>query len=158
MNMQQIHRAERYLGRIREIYAGCPHKYENPLFYEDDVISFFIHCHHISDWILKLDRKGGTKTEVNTFINKHHELVVCADLCNGQKHCHLERVRGDYQPHVAGQDWMIATYTPESGKPVTFTAKYRVIAGDKEHDVLLLAETCINLWRGYIRSLALKTI
>lgn len=158
MSMEQIHRAERYLQRVKEIYEGCPHKYENASFYEDDVISFFIHCHHISDWLITLNRVGETKELVNKFINQHAELVVCADLCNGQKYCHLQRVRGEQQPHMAGKNWHITSYTPESGRPVTFQAKYKVVSGSKIYDALELAETCINLWRGYIRDLALKAI
>ncbi|MBL6985373.1 MAG: hypothetical protein ISR74_07295 [Candidatus Thioglobus sp.] len=156
--MEQIHRAERYLERIRGIYEGCPHKYEDASFYEDDVISFFIHCHHISDWIIKLNRVGETKTAINKFINEHNELIICADLCNGQKHFRLERVRGDRQPHVSGKEWIITTYTPEADKPVIFRAKYRIVAGNEIYDALGLAEKCIDLWRGYIRVLALKAI
>ena len=156
--MEQIHRAERYLQRIQEIYEGCSHKYEEVSFYEDDVISFFIHCHHISDWIIKLNRFGETKAAINKFINKHNELIICADLCNGQKHCRLERVRGNSQPHMAGRDWSITTYTPESGKPVTFQAKYRVLAESETYDALVLAEKCVELWRGYTRKVTLKII
>ncbi len=119
---------------------------------------FFIHCHHISDWIIKLNRVGETKTAINKFINEHNELIICADLCNGQKHFRLERVRGDRQPHVSGKEWIITTYTPEADKPVIFRAKYRIVAGNEIYDALGLAEKCIDLWRGYIRVLALKAI
>ena len=48
--MEQFDRVERYLKRIRNIYSG-----DNLIFWddrayvEDDIFSFFIHCHHLQD-------------------------------------------------------------------------------------------------------------
>jgi hypothetical protein len=53
--MEQIEITRRYLERIRQIYLGVPYV-ENKQYYADDVCSFFIHCYHIKDWILKLNR------------------------------------------------------------------------------------------------------
>jgi len=156
--MEQLHRVQRYLDRIREIYEGCPQRYERVEFYEDDVISFFIHCHHLLDWLPTLNKAAVTKVELNEFINNHKELRICADLCNGEKHCRLERLRSGKQPHLASKDWHITTYTPESGKPVTFRAKYRILSNYGVHDALELAETCMNLWRDQVRKIALMTI
>lgn len=156
--MEQFHRVERYLQRIRDVYAGCPHIFEDEHSYEDDVVSFFIHCHHLSDWIVELNRAGATRAEVNTFLNAHLELRVCADLCNRSKHCRIERARSGHPHHLAGRTWTVTTYTPATGKPVTFQASYKVISEHAIYDALALAEQCLSLWRDFSRSLALRVI
>jgi hypothetical protein len=149
--MEQMQRAERYLQRIQEIYEGCPQKYDEVLFYEDDVISFFIHCHHISDWIIELNKWDETKQAINKYINKHKELVICADLCNVQKHCELKRVRGDRAPHIVSAQCSTTAYGSEPKKLGTFKAKYQILADNQIYDVLELAEKCMGLWQDYTK-------
>lgn len=45
--MEQVERTERYLNRIRKIYEGTSILWEERRYYEDDVISFFMHCYHM---------------------------------------------------------------------------------------------------------------
>lgn len=156
--MEQLHRAQRYLDRLREIYSGRPHIYERAEFYEDDVVSFFIHCHHIHDWLLAHKSSTLKKHEINQFINNHKELQICADLCNGKKHCTLSRAWSGLQPYIRGKNWMILTYRKETGKPVTFMSKYEVIHGKTTYDALELAEKCLSLWKAQIRKIALRSI
>lgn len=156
--MLQFHRTERYLQRIRHIYAGTAHVYKNTKYYEDDVASFFIHCHHLCDWITHEYVGQVTKQQVDTFINQHEALRVCADLCNASKHCKIQRVRTGSQPSLTGQDWMIVTYEAKMNKPVTFIGKYKIISGATKFDALELAEAAFKLWRDFNHRLALKRI
>lgn len=152
--MEQFERVERYLERLRKIYVGLPHAHEDRAYYEDDVISFFIHCYHIRDWIVHLNRAGETSRDVDAFVNSHQELMICADLCNGSKHCRIQRIRTGRQPHIAGKSWWVTTFTPEAGKPTTFKAQYQIIANNKIYDALELAEKCVELWLSYRAGLA----
>ena len=156
--MEQLHRVQRYLDRMREIYSGCPHRYDRVEFYEDDVVSFFIHCHHIYDWLLVNKSAVLTKPELNQFINNHIELQVCADFCNGKKHCILTRTWSGLQPQIGKRNWMIMTFRKETGKPVTFRSTYEVIHGGVTYDALELAEKCLSLWQAQVRRIALITI
>ena len=156
--MLQFHRTERYLQRIRRIYAGTPHVYKNTKDYEDDVASFFIHCHHLSDWITHEYPGHVTKKQVDAFINQHDPLKVCADLCNASKHCKIQKVRTGSQPSLTGKDWMIVTYEERMKKPITFFGKYNVVSGTAKIDALELAELAFKLWRDFNRKLALKRI
>ena len=156
--MLQFHRTERYLKRMRRVYAGTPHVYENPKDYEDDVASFFINCHHLSDWIAHQYSEQITKKQIDAFINQHDALRVCSDLCNASKHCKIQRVRTGSQPSLTGKEWMIVTYEQRLKKPVTFFGKYKVVSGATKHDALELAESAFNLWRNLNRKLALKRI
>lgn len=154
--MEQFERVERNLQRMRKIYTGLAHSHEHAAYYEDDVVSFFIHCHHLRDWVHQLNRAGETSRDIDAFINAHHELKVCADLCNGSKHCRIERVRSGRQPHIVRKSWSVTTYTPEAGVPTTFKAQYHILANDKIYDALGLAEKCFELWSSYRSVLALK--
>ena len=73
--MEQIERTKRYLKRIENIYAGTfSSSGHNKHDYDDDVISFFIHCYHIRDWIIHLNLKDITAQEIDSYINNHHYL------------------------------------------------------------------------------------
>jgi hypothetical protein len=104
--MEQFERAKRYLSRIEKIYEGVfssePHDTDC---YDDDVISFFIHCHHIRDWIIHLNKLDITTKQVDNYIDSHKALRICADLANGSKHCQLTRtLRTEKQPYIAGKE------------------------------------------------------
>ncbi len=113
--MEQIERANRYLGRIRQMYEGVIDPHRDRELYSDDVISFFMHCYHIRDWIIQLSKVRVTAKEVDAFINKHEALRVCADLCNGSKHCKLRRLRTEKQPHLASKQHRSSTWLTCSG-------------------------------------------
>jgi len=72
--MEQLERAQRYLQKIRRLYVGVPALWDDRNKYEDDVLSFFIHCHHIRDWIVALNTLGITPAEVDRF-SDHHECL-----------------------------------------------------------------------------------
>jgi len=156
--MEQLHRVQRYLERIQSIYSGCSHQYKYVEYYEDDVVSFFIHCHHLLDWLILNNPSDTRKKELNDFVNSHEELKICADLCNGKKHYKLSRTRTGEQPELNGNNWSIVTFTKETGKPVTFFNKYEIIHYTNKYDALELAESCVELWRNKIREMALKAI
>lgn len=156
--MEQLHRVQRYIDRIREIYAGRPHMFKRVEYYEDDVVSFFIHCHHLADWLSQTYPTKYQWQALQTFINKHVELRICADLCNGKKHCRINRLRSGFQPDIANRHWLIATYKPEMNKPITFFCQYEIDHNGVRYDALKLAEACLGLWRAEIRRAALSAI
>lgn len=150
--LEQFARAERYLGRIRRIYEGvllsARHDKDG---YEDDLISFFMHCYHIRDWILHLNKAGVSAAQLDDFINNNEVLRVCADLCNGSKHCKLTRKpRSGLQPHVAGKSYQASTWFVGSGGGEVLQAKYSVVTSTGAVDALDLAEECLHLWREFI--------
>lgn len=89
--MEQLARAQRYLERMRRIYQGIFSSHHTREEYEDDATSFFLHCFHIRDWILHLNKVGITAQRLDRFIDANADLRICADLCNGSKHCVLTR-------------------------------------------------------------------
>lgn len=155
--MEQFERAKRYLARIEIIYAGIfSEAGHNREAYDDDVISFFIHCYHVRDWIVHLNKVGITARQVDLYIDSHQALRICADLANGSKHCKLTRsLRSDHQPHIAGKERHTTTWLTGNGGGDVMKCKYTVLSNTVFVDALELARECIQLWELYM--LELKT-
>jgi len=154
--MEQFDRVERYLNKIRNVYSG-----ENQIFWkdrkmvEDDILSFFIHCHHLQDWILTLNRVGVSQTELKGFIEKHDSLKLCADIANRSKHCRLTKKQwSNAKPHLAGRQY---TSNGDADSP-GIKGKFTIITRNKIVDVLELAETCWKLWLEFSAELETKFI
>ncbi|WP_187673477.1 hypothetical protein [Zestomonas carbonaria] len=153
--MEQLERAGRYLKRIENIYAGIfssvGHDREA---FDDDVISFFIHCYHVRDWIIHLNKIGVTARQVDAYIDRHRALKICADLANGSKHCKLTRsLRTDRQPQMVGRERHTSTWlTGDEGGEIV-RCKYTVLSNTDFIDALELATECIYLWDLYVKEL-----
>ena len=153
--MEQIERTKRYLSRIEAIYEGIfsssGHDKDS---YDDDVISFFIHCYHIRDWIIHLNVLGVKAAEIDDYINQHKALMICADLANGSKHCKLTRsLRTSRQPHITGKQRHTSTWYTGSGGGEVMKCKYTVLSGEEFLDSLELAKECVALWDSFTEEL-----
>jgi hypothetical protein len=149
--MEQVDRANRYLKRMRGVYGGVFLTSDDRDLYEDDVLSFFMHCFHIRDWILHLNQVGITAQQLDLFINRHEALRVCADLCNGTKHCKLKRsTRSGRQPHVATKSYASTTWLTGSGGGNAVKGKYTILTASGPVDALELGEECMLLWGEFI--------
>ncbi|MGH8127023.1 MAG: hypothetical protein ACRETC_01465 [Gammaproteobacteria bacterium] len=152
--MKQFEKAQRYLERIRRIYAGIPFDENTKKDYEDDVYSFFINCHHIRDWIISLNKVGIKASDVEAFIDNNQALQVCADLCDGAKHCKRNRPpRSNWQPNVALKMYSETIYNTDLDRKSVAKARYTVISAYGQWDVLDLGETCMKLWSEYVESM-----
>lgn len=150
-HLAQLDRGRRYLERLKHIYEGTYVAVDSPDYYDDEVVSFFIYCYHIRDWILHLSKLPVSSKQIDDFINQHEELKICADFSNGEKHCHLKRsTRTGHQPHLGYREYKVTHYTPESGISSRRKATYKILSGTKSFDVLELAERCVELWEEFI--------
>lgn len=153
--MKQLERAKRYLKRIEQIYAGvfCSKDYDKDA-YEDDVVSFFIHCYHVRDWIVHLNRLGINARDVDAYINSHKALKICADLANGSKHCKITRtLRTGRQPHFGATGRRESTWISGGGGGEVVKSSYTILSGTEFIDALVLAKECIELWDEYVRAI-----
>jgi hypothetical protein len=152
--MEQLDRATRYLERMREIYAGAISTHHDKNRYEDDMVSFFVHCHHVGDWFTQLNKMGITQGQVNAFINRHEALRVCADLCNGSKHYRLTRtLRTGRQPHIALKQYKASTWLTNGGGGEFIEGRYSILIASGTIDALVLAEQCLKLWTDLVASI-----
>ncbi len=143
--MEQFEIVKRYLKRIEAMYDGVQILPSNDKeYYDDDVISFFIHCYHVRDWVIHLNNRDVSAREVDEYINSNRALSVCADLANGSKHCLLTReTRTEDQPHVSGSEKRTSTFEDELS---VMKCKYRIMSNKKTLDALALAKECVALW------------
>lgn len=153
--LEQFERTKRYLVRIERIYEGIfsstGHDKED---YDDDVVSFFIHCYHVRDWIIHLNRLGITARQVDFFIDSHRALKICADFANGSKHCKLTRnLRTDDQPYIVGKERQTSTWVTGNGGGEVIQCKYTILSNSDFFDALVLAKECVLLWESYVNDL-----
>lgn len=149
--MEQLERARRYLLRMRAIYSGVWSDSHGRQECEDDVLSFFVHCYHIKDWIVRLNKLGITHRQVDSFIDSKECLSICTDLCNGTKHCTLTRpTRTGGQPRVAGKQYTSSVWLTGSGGGEIIQGKYSIVTSTGIVDALDLAEECMQCWSEYI--------
>ncbi len=112
--VEQFERAKRYYERFKRINDGVENDC-SPLWYEDDVRSFFVHCYHLKDWMINDENFTCTKQEAESFVSNNEFLSICADVCNGIKHLELK-------------------HRPRSGNPAKFSRKHIGLSFHECHD------------------------
>ena len=119
----------------------------------DDVLSFFMHCHHLRDWLSNDPDTPFTKDQVLTFVRETPVLAVVADICNGTKHMFRTRKPASgADPRVATQD-MIMELGPglKRGEP---DFRVRIMIGiqhgEKILDAFKLATEAMDAWRDFM--------
>jgi len=150
--LEQLERTKRYLARMERVYAGIvsssSHEKEAC---DDDVVSFFIHCYHVRDWIVHLNRLGISARQIDFFIDGHKPLRICADMANGAKHCKLTRsLRTDRQPYISGKERQTSTWLTGDGGGEVMKCKYTILSDMEFIDALELARECVRLWESFI--------
>ncbi|MCG9776167.1 hypothetical protein L1D49_23155, partial [Vibrio diabolicus] len=147
-NMEQINRVERYLQRIRNVYSGENHiLWGDRKSVEDDILSFFIHCHHLHEWVANLNVVGISHKDLKQFIESHESLKICADLANRSKHCRLTKKQwSQLKPHLSGTQYQSNGNADFPG----ISGKFSIVTQNEIIDVLELAESCWEHWSSYL--------
>lgn len=142
--MEQFARVERYLKRIRNVYSGDNFiLWDDRVCVEDDILSFFMHCHHLQDWVVNLNKVGIEFDQIKQFIESHKSLQICADLANQSKHCRLTKKQwSNVKPHLAGVQYQSVGDAELPG----VRGKFAVVTENEVIDVLELAESCWHHW------------
>lgn len=102
----------------------------------DIILSFFMHCYHLGDW---LRNSGVDEDAINRFIHDTYELQVCRNLTNSTKH--LEN-RNPSPPELFS--------FKEAGLPSPIARTYdpfgKYLGGESEHLVILVDGREINCY------------
>jgi len=132
------------LARIEDIYAGRPEP-EGTAGASYDVLTFFVTCHHLVDWIASdAELTRSTRRKARGLVRDSKELRMCADLANRSKHCSLRHARtGDLSTGPSGID--VAVMVGQGAKHA-----FRVSSGGVERDALELARACVMSWRAFL--------
>jgi hypothetical protein len=143
---EQFARVKRYYERFKEIGEGKSHCL-NSAYYEDDVYSFFINCHHLKDWIINDPAVAVSEQDVENWVNANPPLLICADICNGAKHLSRmpNRIVSGKERSIDSKAYSIAIMEG-SVQPAKITVKFFI---DKS-DAFKVATECIQKWEEFI--------
>jgi hypothetical protein len=141
---EQWDRVQLALARIEAVYAGRSEP-EGTAGARYDVFNFFVHCHHLVDWIASdAALPQSMPEEAHALVRESNDLKLCADLANRSKHCALKWARtGDVSTGPSAND---ATVTFDRGVKHAF----RVSSGGEDRDALDLARSCVATWREFL--------
>lgn len=158
-------RVLRFYKKVISAHDGIPYKPEHMTFdageAQDNILVFFIFCHHIKDWI-KNDPlvDPNAKDKVEGFIENNPCLGFCADIANGTKHFKLDRpTKSKLRPRFTRAQRSIIynkvltteiLNSPESSNVVVKEFSY-LSTDNGEIEVFELASECINKWKEFIK-------
>ena len=137
--IKQFERVQRFQNRIHNQDRDSTE-------YDDDLLSFFMHCHHLKDWVENDQTANITDQEVEALIANNIELQICADLANRSKHLVLKK-----RPR---QDAKIISRS--------VTIDFNIVASTSEHIIMLkdgseysaldVADKAVDIWRKFLQS------
>lgn len=148
---EQFARVKRYHERFREINEGKSHCL-NSAYYEDDVYSFFINCHHLKDWIISDPAVTLSNQNVENWVKVNPALLICADMCNGAKHLKRtpNRIVSGKVRSIDSKAYSVAI-KEGSTKPPTITIKFFI----DNFDAFKVATECILKWEEFFKKNAI---
>lgn len=152
-----MERVQLCLQRVEAVYDRRPSRPDGTAGAYLDVYSFFLHCLSLRDWILRdPNLSAGDHRAVRRRFSKDHNLRLCADVANRNKHCALTRAStGDKESGPSEGDVTIGVPTlhlttgfgepppkpPESG-PGWVQHAFRITSHGNVTDALELAKAC----------------
>ena len=144
--MEQFERVKRYYERFKEIDEGRQHCLPSA-YYEDDVYSFFINCHHLKDCII--NGNTITKETVEDFIEKNDCLKICADICNGVKHLNRKPalIRSGKERKIEFKAYNVTISEGAGAPPPAIRIKFFI---EENLDTFKVATECVQKWEEFI--------
>ena len=147
--MEQFERVKRYYERFKEIDEGKSHTL-NSAYYEDDVYSFFINCHHLKDWIKNDPAVTVSKKDVEDYVKANSALRICADMCNGAKHLKRtpNKIVSGKERSIDSKAYSLAIMEG-SAQPPNITIKFFI----DNLDAFKVATECLQKWEEFFKNI-----
>ena len=122
--------------------------------YEDNIYAFFMHCHHLKDWIkndVEVSKKcPNIENEVEeTLINHNEYLRMSADICNAAKHLHLKK-RCKSDPDLGWKKGYRLHHN--AGQPVSYETWYIIREKKDPIGAFEVATNCVEAWCQFLVS------
>lgn len=133
---KQWQRVEIGLRRVDAIYDGRQVDSADALY---DLLSFFLNCHHLRDWLAADKLSRMSRKKVTKVIKRSRHLSVCADLTNRTKHAVLTRCSVDSDTSPARQN-------TDGDDGSGAGRRWEIAAGDAIYDAFDLALNCFADW------------
>ena len=143
---EQWDRLGRRYNRFQELNQGIVHEVPSE-HYVDDVLSFFMDCWHLKDWLRNDPASGLTKDELDEMTLGSNNLRLCADLANGTKHLKLTHWKAAPDARFGPRHYAVGLSV---GEPTTIAVKATVAAGNNAYDAFELGTACVEEWKAFL--------
>ena len=141
-HQEQFKRLGRWYERFKNINDGQIHDKPSDC-YQDEVIAFFMNCHHLKVWIINDPTAVSVANKVEAYINNNTELSLCAYICNSLKHLRLlKKQRSKEKPEFGPRKYEIDLGT----EPKTIAVKYTINTLSGPRDAFDIATKCMEAW------------
>ena len=150
---QQYARVRRYYNRFQALNSGSASIQTPGADRFDDVLSFFMHCYHLKDWLKNDPNYKRSNEEIEEYVNSNPDLALVADICNGIKHLKLNRrTHSGIEPRIEHQELSIELGPGvEDGKPnMLVRVKITITHGGKKIDAFEIASKAYNAWKKFV--------
>ena len=141
-------RLQRWYDRFEKIYTG--ERYGEQFdYYFDEILVFFIFCHHLKDWIIK-DTSIESR-EVEKLINDNECLQFCADIANGTKHLEIDRSRSRQNSSI--KSYVIldeSTILPDGTFPLVGLRFNLLLEDGRSIDAFEIASMSLKIWIDFL--------
>ena len=157
LHKDQYQRVLRWYERFRNINDGRQVGAQFECQY-DEMLAFFMNCYHLKDWIkrdFELEKNhhdyiefNQVRDEIERFISDNECLALCADLCNGAKHCSVDEKRHRFiEPTLVRS----VVYVDEK-EPDKYVKRGWMLISEsgKEYDAFDLATQCVKKWKEFL--------
>lgn len=146
--LEQYERVKRYYQRLQEIDQGRIHDRSSD-YYDDEFLTFFLHCYHLKDWIKNDESVSPTiRDNVETFITINQCFHYCADIANGTKHLKLNRRRIEKEITKGPRHFELELTAGK--KDAIIKEKFSFLIGENKIDGFELATECLQKWEKFI--------
>ena len=148
---EQYDRTRRFYSRFAKIAdSGRVHDRDSDN-YRDDVLTFFIHCYHLKDWLKNDPSSGVTGSDAEACVNSSLYLRLCGDLANGTKHMeHRGRAASDTAMGARFEVEVNDTMGGAIPKPTRISVQYEVMSSGARHDAFDVATRAMEAWDAFL--------
>lgn len=138
--LEQWHMVLIGLVRVKAIYQTDPRvpKWSDEAGF--DVMSFFVHCHHLEDYLREFDG-----LDSRSFAKADPNLQLCRDLVVNIKHAVMKQTA--WSP--GGSDAVASSGIAlelNDGEPPRAHHGFQISWGGTNMDALVLADQCVTAW------------
>lgn len=141
--LEQWKRLNRYYEKVQVIERGGVKQDDEECL--DTIISFFLHCNHLKDWIFQSNKK--LESELKDLFNKKKRqqcLYICGNVADASKHLNLTDPERDKNSKILHQNVRI-----DLGLGMSFYSWDISLDGIKQ-PVFPLVHDCMKEWNTFL--------
>ena len=117
----------------------------------DFVLVFFVHCYHLSDYVVETG--GMSRKQIEDLIDNNKNMKICRDICLRVKHHSISN--SSSVKRAIDKDWSIGREYCSEFLYGTSGEKLFLIVGDEKLDPLSIVYGCVDFWQDLVGDKAL---